>query len=59
VACDVGLPPSAVTRAYIVLHRAHMDERGLATSTVDRRLSTVCGYRFAHIDGRISANAAQ
>lgn len=36
------------------------DERGLAASTVDRRLSTVCGYyRFAHIDGRISSNPAQ
>jgi hypothetical protein len=37
-----------------------MNERGLAASTVDRRLSTVCGYyRFADIDGRISANPAQ
>ena len=33
---------------------------GLAASTIDRRLSTVCGYyRFAHIDGRIPANPAQ
>jgi len=32
----------------------------LAASTIDRRLSTVCGYyRFAHIDGRILANPAQ
>jgi len=37
-----------------------MEGRGLAASTIDRRLSTVCGfYRFAHIDGRISANPAQ
>jgi hypothetical protein len=37
-----------------------MDERGLAPSTVDRPLSTVCGYyRFAHIDGRIGSNPAQ
>ena len=37
-----------------------MEERGLAPSTIDRRLSTVCGfYRFAHIDGRIAANPAQ
>ena len=36
-----------------------MDERGLAPATVDRRLSTVCGYyRFAHIDGRITSNPA-
>jgi len=33
---------------------------GLAASTIDRRLSTICGfYRFAHIDGRIGANPAQ
>jgi integrase/recombinase XerD len=32
----------------------------LAASTIDRRLSTVCGfYRFAHIDGRIASNPAQ
>jgi integrase/recombinase XerD len=37
-----------------------MEDRGLAASTIDRRLSTVCGlYRFAHIDGRIAANPAQ
>jgi Phage integrase family len=37
-----------------------MEERRLAASTIDRRLSTVCGfYRFAHIDGRISSNPAQ
>jgi integrase len=37
-----------------------MEQRGLAASTIDRRLSTVCGYyRFAHIDGRIPANPAQ
>ena len=56
----VGLPPLAATRAHIELYRASMEERGLAASTVDRRLSTVCGYyRFAHIDGRIAANPAQ
>ena len=33
---------------------------GSAASTIDRRLSTVCGYyRFAHIDGRIPSNPAQ
>jgi integrase/recombinase XerD len=32
----------------------------MAPSTIDRRLSTICGfYRFAHIDGRIAANPAQ
>src|SRR4029453_1408518 len=40
--------------------RAWMENRGLAASTIDRRLSTVCGvYRFAHIDGRIGSNPAQ
>ena len=37
-----------------------MEARGLAATTIDRRLSTVCGfYRFAHIDGRIASNPAQ
>jgi integrase/recombinase XerD len=37
-----------------------MEGRGLAATTIDRRLSTVCGYyRFAHIDGRIGSNPAQ
>ena len=59
-ASSVGVPPLAATRARIELYRAWMDERGLAAATVDRRLSTVCGYyRFAHIDGRISSNPAQ
>jgi site-specific recombinase XerD len=32
----------------------------VAASTIDRRMSTVCGfYRFAHIDGRIAAIPAQ
>ena len=47
-------------RPHIELWRAASEERGLAASTIDRRLSTICGfYRFAHIDGRISANPAQ
>ncbi len=37
-----------------------MEARGLAATTIDRRLSIVCGYyRFAHIDGRIASNPAQ
>jgi integrase/recombinase XerD len=56
---SVGVPPLAATRAHIELYRAWMEERGLAGSTVDRRLSTVCGYyRFAHLDGRVPANPA-
>jgi len=48
------------SRAHIELFRAWMEDRGLAASTIDRRLSTVCGfYRFAHIDGRIRSNPAQ
>jgi integrase/recombinase XerD len=55
-----GLDVLATTRAHIELYRTHMEGRGLAPSTIDRRLSTVCGYyRFAHIDGRITANPAQ
>ena len=44
----------------IELYRTSMKERQLAPSTIDRPLSTVCGfYRFAHIDGRVAANPSQ
>ena len=57
---DVGLAVLEATRPHIELWRTDMEQRGLATSTIDRRLSTICGlYRFAHIDGRIAANPAQ
>jgi Phage integrase, N-terminal SAM-like domain len=56
----VGLEVLTATRGHVELYRQHMEQRGLAASTIDRRLSTVCGfYRFAHIDGRITANPAQ
>ena len=55
-----GVPPLQATRAHLELYRSWMEQRGLAAATVDRRLSTVCGYyRFAHLDGRIAANPAQ
>ena len=57
---DVGLEVLEAKRPHIELWRVSMEQRGLAASTIDRRLSTICGfYRFAHIDGRISANPAQ
>ena len=57
---DHDLDVLAATRAHIEMYRSTMEQRGLAASTIDRRLSTVCGYfRFAHIDGRIPANPAQ
>ena len=59
-ATDVCLDVLAATRPHIETYRCAMEERGLAASTIDRRLSTVCGfYRFAHIDGRITSNPAQ
>ena len=59
-AVEAGLAPLAASRAHVELYRAWMEQRGLAPSTIDRRLSTVCGYyRFAHIDGRITSNPAQ
>ncbi len=59
-AADKNLAVLAATRPHIELYRSAMEERGLAASTIDRRLSTVCGYyRFAHIDGRIASNPAQ
>jgi len=59
-AADAGLPVLAATRPHIELYRGWLEERGLAPSTIDRRLSTMCGYyRFAHIDGRVASNPAQ
>lgn len=59
-ATDHNVPVLAATRPHIELWRGSMEERGLAASTIDRRLSTVCGfYRFAHIDGRIRSNPAE
>ena len=59
-ATDHDVPVLAATRPHIELWRGSMEERGLAASTIDRRLSTVCGlYRFAHIDGRIRSNPAE
>lgn len=58
-AADHELAVLEATRAHLELYRTSMEERGLAASTIDRRLSTACGfYRFAHIDGRISSNPA-
>jgi integrase len=59
-AADMGLAVLDATRPHIELYRATLERRGLAASTIDRRLSTVCGfYRFAHIDGRVASNPAQ
>jgi len=59
-AADHGLSVLEATRTHLEMYRSSMEERGLATSTISRRLSTVCGfYRFAHIDGRIFSNPAQ
>jgi hypothetical protein len=56
-AADIGLVVLDATRPQVELFRCSMEERGLAASTIDRRLSTVCGfYRFAHIDGWITSN---
>ena len=57
---DVGLAVLDATRPHIELYRQALEAHGLGASTIDRRLSTVCGfYRFAHIDGRIALNPAQ
>jgi integrase/recombinase XerD len=57
---DHGLPVLEATRAHLEMYRSSMEERGLAASTIDRRLSTACGFcRFAHIDGQIGSNPAQ
>jgi site-specific recombinase XerD len=59
-AADHDIDVLAGTRPQIEWYRSSMEQRGLAASTIDRRLSTVCGfYRFAHLDGRIATNPAQ
>lgn len=59
-AVEVGLTVLEATRPHIELYRTAMEQKGLAPTTIDRRLSTVCGfYRFAHIDGRVNANPTQ
>jgi site-specific recombinase XerD len=46
---DHDLAVLEATRAHLELYRTSMEERGLAASTIDRRLSTACGfYRFDH-----------
>jgi site-specific recombinase XerD len=59
-ASDANLDVPDAKRPHIELYRTSMEQRNLAPSTIDRRLSTVCGfYRFAHIDGRVGSNPAQ
>jgi integrase/recombinase XerD len=59
-AAEHDLAVLEATRTHLELYRTSLEERGLAASTIDRRLSTACGfYRFAHIDGRIASNPAQ
>lgn len=59
-ASNIDVDVLKATRPHIELFRAWMEDRGLAASTIDRRLSPVCGFcRFAHIDGRIGSNPAQ
>jgi site-specific recombinase XerD len=51
-AADHDLAVLEASRAHLELYRTSMEERGPAASSIDRRLSTACGFRpFAHIDG--------
>ena len=43
-ASDTRLVVLQATRPHIEVYRGVMEERGLAASTIDRRLSTVCGF---------------
>jgi len=57
---DHGLDPMAARRFHIEMWARTMEERGLARSTVGRRLSTVAGfYRFAVIDGRLEHSPSE
>jgi hypothetical protein len=50
-ASDNNLAVLAATRPHIELYRSWMEDRGLAASTIDRRLSTVCGPREPGFEG--------
>jgi site-specific recombinase XerD len=43
-ALEVSLDVLVATRPQIVLYVRALEERGLAPATIDRRLSTVCGF---------------
>jgi site-specific recombinase XerD len=43
-AATVGLDVLAATRPQIELNVRTLQQRGLAASTIDRRLSTLCGF---------------
>ena len=59
-AADEAIEVLGATRPQIECYVRAMEARGLAATTIDRRVSTVCGfYRFAYIDGRIPSNPAQ
>ncbi|MHB8296248.1 MAG: site-specific integrase, partial [Acidimicrobiales bacterium] len=47
-ASDHGLPMMEATSAHLEMHRSAMEERGLAASTIDRRLSTAWSDRGQH-----------
>lgn len=56
-----GLRPSEAKRAHIELWARHLEEdRGLMASTVNGKLTAVCGmYRYAQMDGYLPTNEAQ
>ncbi len=57
---ECGLAVFAARRGHVELWARSMEERGLATATIGRRLSTVAGfYRFAVIDGAIEHSPAE
>jgi len=50
---DHDLPVLEASRTHLELYRTSMEERGRAASTIDRRLSTACGFCAAPgCDGR-------
>ena len=57
---DHDLAGLEATRAHLELYRSSMEERGLAASTIDRRLTTACGILpFCPHRRRIASNPAQ
>ena len=55
-AADAGLAVLEAKRPHIELYRTAMEQKGLAPSTIDRRLSTICGltWNFSSIANSVS-----
>ena len=53
-AADVGIAVLKATRPHVELYRSKLEERGLAASTIDRRLSTPGASHLRLLPGTVT-----